>query len=446
MADDTAAADNIVRLQQANDEATATQDAVALIFATVHAGNLRYVATWGKWLAWDGTRWAPDDTLHTYDRIRTLCRVTAREAGAKLGSAQQVSAIEKLAKSDRRLAATADQWDAANYLLNTPAGVADLHTGELRPHRAEDYLTKTTAAGPDPACPMPLWTAFLSRVTGGDAALVAFLRRALGYALTGDTREHGLFFCYGTGANGKSVLTSTMAGILGDYHTTAPIETFLASTQERHPTDLAGLRGARLVTAVETEEGRRWAESKLKTLTGGDKMAARFMRQDFFEFLPQFKLWIAGNHKPRLRSVDEAIKRRFHLVPFTVTIPPQERDQHLGEKLKAEWPGILHWLIGGCRAWQQQGLAAPPAVTDATENYLQAEDTLGAWVEECCTRDRDAWEPTSALFESWKSWTEQSGERVGTRRQFAQALETHGFPPCRKNTARGVAGLLLAKR
>jgi putative DNA primase/helicase len=439
------AEDNVVKLQQSDDDA-ANQDRIALIFATVHAGNLRYVAKWGQWLAWDGVRWAPDDTLDVYDRVRALCRETMQETGAKLGNAPTVAGVEKLARSDRRLAATMGQWDTDNYLLNTLAGVVDLRTGETRPHRPEDYLTRATAAGPDAACPTPLWTAFLARVTGNDPALVAFLRRALGYALTGDTREHALFFCYGTGANGKSVLTSTVAGIFGDYHTTAPVETFLASTQERHPTDLAGLRGARLVTAVETEEGRRWAESKLKTLTGGDKMAARFMRQDFFEFLPQFKLWIAGNHKPRLRSVDEAIRRRFHLLPFTVTIPPQERDQELGEKLKAEWPGILHWLIGGCRAWQQQGLDAPLAVRDATKNYLEAEDTLGAWREECTTRDPNGWESTSALFGSWKDWAEAGSERVGTRRWFALALETHGFAPHRTEAARGFAGLRLGKK
>ena len=162
------------------------------------------------------------------------------------------------------------------------------------------------------------------------------MQRVFGYALSGDTSAHALFFLFGTGANGKSVTIDTVAGILNDYHRTAAIETFTASSVERHPTDLAGLRGARLVTAVETEEGRRWAESRIKTLTGGDKIAARFMRQDYFEFSPQFKLVIAGNHKPGLRSVDEAIRRRFHLIPFTVTIPPASRDPQLREKLKAE--------------------------------------------------------------------------------------------------------------
>jgi putative DNA primase/helicase len=223
--------------------------------------------------------------------------------------------------------------------------VVDLRAGKARPHRAEDYITKITAVGPLGDC--PLFLAFLDRITGRDNELVAYLQRVLGYGLTGLTREHALFFGYGTGARGKSVLLSTVAGILGDYHKTAPIETFTATNGDRHPTDLAGLRGARLVTATETEEGRRRAESRIKQLTGGDTVSARFMRQDFFEYRPTFKLFIAGNHKPSLRSVDEAIRRRFHLIPFAVTIPPEERDGELAEKLRAEWPGILAWMIAG---------------------------------------------------------------------------------------------------
>ena len=199
-----------------------------------------------------------------------------------------------------------------------------------------------------------------------------------GYCITGSTREHGLFFFYGTGANGKSVLLNTVSGILGDYHRTAPIETFTASSVDRHPTELAGLQGRRLVTAIETEEGRRWAESRIKALTGGDKISARFMRADFFEYTPAFKLVIAGNHKPGLRSVDEAIRRRFHLIPFTVTIPEEKRDPDLFEKLSKEWPGILDWMINGAMHWQESGLRPPEAVTAATKAYLEAEDALSA--------------------------------------------------------------------
>jgi putative DNA primase/helicase len=195
-----------------------------------------------------------------------------------------------------------------------------------------------------------------------------------------------MFFLYGTGANGKSTFLNAITSAMGDYHRTAPIETFTSSPTDRHPTDLAGLRGARLVTAIETEQGRRWAESRIRTLTGGDPISARFMRQDFFEYMPQFKLVFAGNHKPGLRSVDEAIRRRFNLIPFTVTIPPRERDKKLGDKLQCELPGILAWILEGTAAWRRFGLCPPRVVTEATAAYLEAEDALAAWIEDCCER------------------------------------------------------------
>jgi putative DNA primase/helicase len=267
-----------------------------------------------------------------------------------------------------------------------------------------------------------LWLKFLARVTDGDRALQDYIQRLLGYALTGLTIEHALFFLYGTGANGKSVLMSTVAGILGSYHQTAPIETFTASTTDRHPTELAGLRAARLVTAVETEEGRRWAESKIKMLTGGDKISARFMRQDFFEFTPQFKLVIAGNHKPGLRSVDEAIRRRFNLLPFTVTIPSDQRDLTLAEKLRDEWPGILQWMIDGCIEWQEHKLAPPESVSTATAAYLESEDAIAAWIDDCADRDPNAWESSNSLFASWMTRANKTGEYVGSQKRFVQAL------------------------
>jgi putative DNA primase/helicase len=403
-----------------------SDDALALRFADRHEGAVRFVAAWGQWFRYDGKVWRPDETLHAFDLARRICREASAQCNGKKGekaalaSAKTVSAIERLAKSDRRIAATIDQWDADPWLLNTPDGVIDLRTGKMRAHRAADYMTKVTAIGPAGEC--PIFLKFLDRITGEDTDLIAYLRRVLGYALTGITRDHALFFGYGTGANGKSVLLSTVAGILGDYHKTAPIETFTASNVDRHPTDLAMLRGARLVTATETEEGRQWAESRIKSLTGGDRVSARFMRQDFFEYVPQFKLFIAGNHRPGLRSVDEAIRRRFHLVPFAVTIPAEERDGELTEKLKAEWPGILAWIVAGCLKWQAEGLAVPGAVTAATAEYLNSEDAIAAWIEERCERDVIAWSGVSALFASWASWATKAGENPGSQKKFSRKL------------------------
>lgn len=409
------------------------EDAIALRFAERHANDLRYVAAWGRWLEWDGGCWRFDNTLRAFDLARRICR----EAGEP--DAKTVAAVERLAKADRRMAATIDQWDADPWHLNTPNGIVDLHTGGMRSSYPEDYCTKITDVAPGGEC--PAWESFLQRVTGENDELIAFLQRMCGYALTGVTREHALFFLYGTGANGKSVFIGTVASILGDYHATAPIETFTASQSERHPTDLAGLRGARAVTSVETEEGRRWAEAKLKALTGGDKISARFMRQDFFEFWPQFKLVIAGNHKPGLRSVDEAIRRRLNLVPFAVTIPAQERDLLLAEKLRAEGPGILQWMIDGCLAWQANGLQPPEAVKAATASYLEAEDSTAAWIDESCDRDPNAWIARGELFQSWSAWATKAGEFVGTQKKLIHALEDRGYSPSRKNNVRGFFGL-----
>jgi putative DNA primase/helicase len=423
-----------------------TDEALALRFAEQHAGTLRYVAAWSKWMLWNKRHWSVDTTLHAFDLVRKTCRQASVECNkpkvaSLIASAKTVSAVERLAKADRRLAATSDQWDADPWLLKTPTGTIDLRTGEQRAHNSSDYITHSTSVAPGGAC--PIWRRFLDRVTDGDVALQEFLQRVAGYGLTGSTREHALFFLYGTGANGKSVFLNTVAGVIGTYHRTAPIETFTVSNTDRHPTDLAGLRGARLVTAIETEEGRRWAESRIKSLTGGDKIAARFMRADFFEYVPQFKLAIAGNHKPGLRSVDEAIRRRFNLIPFTITIPPDERDDTLTDKLQEEWPGILAWMIDGCVDWQERGLSPPAVVTDATTAYLESEDAIAAWIEEQCNRDPNAWEPTSKLFAQWKSWAELAGEYVGTTRRFSQSLEARGFVPVRRTKARGFTGLRI---
>jgi putative DNA primase/helicase len=264
---------------------------------------------------------------------------------------------------------------------------------------------------------------FLDKITGGDNELIRFLQRMAGYTLTGMTTEHALFFLYGTGANGKSTFINAVTGCAGDYHRVAPIETFTASKEERHPTDLAGLRGARLVTSVETEEGRRWAESKIKALTGGDKISARFMKQDFFDFTPTFKLVIAGNHRPGLRSVDEAIRRRFHLVPFGVTVPLDERDKDLPDKLKAEAPGILWWMIQGCLEWQRTGLAPPESVRAATDAYLDSEDVLAAWIDDVGKLDPDGWHTTGELYRSYEAWAKRNGEWVGSIKKFSQRLE-----------------------
>src|SRR5262249_28324913 len=260
-----------------------------------------------------------------------------------LASAKTRAAVVSMAREDRRIAATIDQWDTDLWLLNTPGGVVDLRTGTLRAHRPEDYMTRITAVAPGGDCPMFL--SFLDTITTGDKELQAYLQRAFGYALTGSVKEHAMFFGYGIGSNGKSTLMNTVAHVVGDYYSAASMDTFIVTVGDRHPADLAALRGARLVVASETEEGRRWAEARIRQLTGDDPISARFMRQDYFTYHPQFKLFFMGNHKPGLRTVNVAIRRRFNLIPFGVVIPEKQRDKDLPDKLRKEWPGILAWMI-----------------------------------------------------------------------------------------------------
>ena len=423
-----------------------TEDGLAGAFTRRYGEDWRYCAQWGKWLVWVGVRWNPDQVLFVAHLARGICRAASLRADsprlkAKLASASTIGSVERIARSDPKHASRPEEWDADVLALNTPGGVVDLRTGLVREHCRADRMTKIATATPQGDC--PVWRNFLGEVAGHDADLVSYLQIAVGYWLTGVTTEHALFFLYGTGANGKSVFVNVIATILGDYAANAPMETFMESRGDRHPTDLAGLRGARFVSSIETEQGRRWNESKVKTITGGDKVSARFMRQDFFEYAPQFKLVIAGNHKPSIRNVDEAMKRRLHLIPFTVTIPPEKRDGKLTEKLLKERDGILAWAVEGCLRWQRQGLKAPASVVSATEEYFEAEDALGQWIEERCEQHAEARTTTADLFTDWREWAERAGEYVGSIKRFVEILLSRGFERTRMHGGvRAIKGLL----
>lgn len=374
---------------------------------------------------------------------RAHCRTTAaslagNDAG-KLTSARTVMAAQLLARSDRRHARRPDDFDADPWALNTPSGVVDLRTGTLRAHQRNDFHTKVAGAAPGGDCPR--WLAFLGQVTQGDDELIAYLQRWAGYSLTGITREHAFLFTWGPGGNGKSVLLGTMAAVLGGYATTAMTDVFTVSRNDQHPTHLASLRGARMVLVTETEEGRAWAESRIKSLTGGDAITARFMRGDPFEFCPQFKLWIAGNHRPVLRNPDPAMRRRLHLMPLTY-VPPKP-DTGLPEALKAELPGILAWAIEGCRLWQRDGLAPPEIVQTAVADYFGEQDSLAAWLAERCEKVPEGTVSTRMLFLDWKTYAKARGEDPGTEKRFSEGLERHC---AKKKTNRGMVFLGIRLR
>ncbi len=426
-----------------------SEERLALAFVERHHSRLRYVALWSRWFSYQGTVWKQDGTLEIFDLVRSLCRSVAagcpeRKIATLIASAKTVSAVERLARSDRRVAATIEQWDADPWLLNTPDGVVDLKTGIMRPTKPEDYMTKCTSVAPGGE--WEAWHEFLAKVTDGNDEQQAYLRRLVGYALTGDMSDHVLAFAHGTGANGKSVFINTIAGIMGDYHRSTSASLFMESHHEQHPTELASLRGARLVTATEVEEGRRWKEGLIKLVTGGDIISARFMRQDNFEFKSTAKLVFVGNHQPALRNVDEAMRRRLHLIPFNITIPPSERDPDLSRKLQNEWPGILDWAIKGCLDWQAKGLVPPAAVKDATSHYFENQDAFGSWLDDRCERNAQAWTSSTDLFNSWRGWATDAGEFVGNTRRFMQGLENRGFMSVRRMYGRGFAGIRLKEK
>jgi putative DNA primase/helicase len=440
-----------VPLPPANDNfrlALVTEDAAAERFAELYEGKLHYCHSTGAWFEWDGTVWKKNDTKLAFHWARMLARELAAGQSPKDQKAIQktsfASGVERFSQADPRFATTIAAWDKGSFKLGTPKGTVDLSTGFLAPANPADRITKLTAASPSSTAECPRWRQFLDECTGGDTALIRFLQQWCGYCLTADTREHALIFVFGSGGNGKSVFLNTVSGILGDYAVTAAMDTFTASKSDKHPTDLAMLRGARLVTASETEEGKPWAEARIKQMTGGDPISARFMRQDFFTFRPQFKLTIIGNHKPVLQNVDDAIRRRFNIIPFERK--PLQPDRQLETKLKAEWPGILRWMIEGCRDWQANGLVRPESIVKATEAYFTDQDLLGQWLEEKCDVDQsDAkrWYPAGELFISWKDYAAEAGEPVTNVKAFGEALVRRGFLRERRNSGRGYLGLRL---
>jgi putative DNA primase/helicase len=433
------------------DDAAAhlTEDALALRFSAMHRDELRYIHTKGQWQAWDGARWYGEQTLLAFDLVRDSCREVARIYGngkplSSVLNAKTVAAVERMARADRCHATSIDQWDANDWLWNMAGETIDLHSGVGHVPDPDDYITKLAAcAAAPPGTPHPLWTGFLERIMP-DPELRSFSQRFAGYSLTGDTSEHKFCFGYGTGANGKSTYINTIAGIMNDYATVSGVGTFIASNTERHPTDVAKLHGYRLVVAQETEKGRRWDETKIKSMTGGDPMTARFMRCDFFDFVPRFKLFIVGNHKPRLDNVDEAMRRRLLLVPFLVQIPVEERDQELPAKLRAEWPAILRWMLDGCAEWQRNGLAPPPIVTTATDEYFDDQDMFKQWLEDCTKEGTQfAFTATGQLFASWKQWCDKRSLQAGSAQTLSDALSDRGFTRKKTNGVRGFKALEL---
>ena len=428
----------------------------------MHGEDLRYCFQTNRWAIWDGRRWAEDMLGEIERRAKTTVRSMYRQAAdypaddktkreqlvrhaLKSEGHRQITAMVALARSEQGVPVTTDQLDRNPWLLSVQNGTLDLRTGQLRAHRREDMITKLAPIKYDPSASCPTWQAFLERIMAANEGLTGFLQRAIGYSLTGSTRERVTFFLYGTGANGKSTLLETLGSLLGDYAETTRSETLLIKTYDGGiPNDIAALKGARFVSTSETEEGKRLAEALVKAITGGDSLSARFMRGEFFKFKPSFKLWLASNHKPTIRGTDDAIWDRIRLVPFTVRIPEDEQDKDLPAKLREELPGILAWAVRGCLEWQHSGLGTPDEVRAATAAYRSEMDVLASFIDDCCVIADGARETATKLWETFTKWCQDTGERAGSQKAFGLRLEEKGFRPGRTKSGRFWIGIGLA--
>lgn len=408
--------------------AEVSEDAIALQFVRENLGRMKFDHDHGRWFEWDGVRWKPDRTDRGLHYARQIGRRMGEGKG-KICKASVASGAERFCRADPDMATTSDGWDQDLWKIGTPKGVVNLRTGELLPPDPVMGITKLMAVSPK-AGPAARWVNFLNEATGSDKDVIRFLQQWCGYCLTGDTREHSLLFVYGGGGNGKSVFINTLTKMLGDYAVTAAMDTFTASRGEKHSTDVAMLRGARCVTASETEEGKAWAEARIKQMTGADPVTARFMRRDNFTYIPQFKLTIVGNHQPVMHNVDEAMRRRFRIVPFERK--PEKPDRQLEDKLREEWPEILQWMIEGCLDWQGNGLSHPAAIKRASEAYFDAQDVPGQWFSECCDLGNNYFEPVAHLYENWSAFAKASGEEIGSLKRFSGMLQKRNLRPDRQ--------------
>ena len=429
-------------------------------FIARHGADVRYCYAWSRWMVWTGTRWDRDEAGRAHrlaketvrgiyqeaagaedeDRRKALAKHAARsEAEAK------IRAMLELAKSE--VPASPDEFDSAPWLLNAPNGTVDLRAGGLREHRREDLLTKMAGADYNPTAAAPTWAATLEHALPSQE-LRRFFKKLAGYAFSGDVSEHILAVLYGTGANGKSTILNALLAAAGDYGMQAAPD-LLVAKKGAHPTEVADLFGMRLVASIEVEDGRRLAESLVKQLTGGDKVRARRMRQDFWQFDPTHKVFMAVNHKPEVRGTDTAIWRRLRLIPFEQTIPPAEQDKKLPQKLEAELPGILRWALEGCLEWQREGLQAPEEVRKATGAYRSEMDVIGAFLQDECEIGREFREPFTTLYKRYEEWCEDGGERAETRRKFNARLKERGRFEARRSGPGGSNewhGLRLLKK
>ncbi|MBI1741547.1 hypothetical protein HYR54_00585 [Candidatus Acetothermia bacterium] len=420
--------------------------------------RLRFDHRQKRWLLWNNVRWMPDCDGEV-DRValeaaRTRLRTSAgipnedsHKASAKWAlrseSAYSRRAALEWAGSLKPIADSGESWDADSWLLGIENGVLDLHTGRLREGRREDKITMGAGVvfGHDATCPR--WLQFLDEIFPSDRNLIDYIQRAIGYSLTGDTSEQCLFLCYGTGANGKTVFMTALRSALGDYAANTPFQTFEDIRSQTSTNDVAALYGKRLVTSAETKERTGLNEARVKAMTGGDPVTARFLFREFFSYVPTYKIWLAVNHKPMVTDESYGFWRRIRLIPFQAQFPPEKADKRLIETLKQEAPGILTWAVQGCLTWQRQGLEPPKIVTQATSEYQAESDLFGQFLEECCIQKQGLWCYAKALYGTYKHWCEQNNVDPISSTAFGRRLSERGFQKQRKERGNLYLGLAL---
>jgi len=408
-----------------------------------HGDKIRYCFAWKKWLVWDGKTWSIDNNgqilrlakatvKQIYTEATTIADTYQRQSIAKWAIASEsehrLNAMVSLAESEPGVPISPNELDTNPYLLNCQNETIDLKTGELKPHDPKDFITKIIPVEYRPKAMCPRWLEFLETIFNWNYDIIQYLKKAVGYSLTGDTSEQCLFLLHGTGANGKTVFLKTISHLLSGYAQTADFETFLIKKNDGGiRNDIARMQGKRFISAIEAESGKRLSENLIKSLTGGDTISARFLFAEFFEFQPKFKLWLAANHKPNIRGTDHAIWRRIRLIPFNVKIPEDKQDKHLEKKLKEELPGILAWAVQGCLEWQKNGLQAPDEIKKAINGYREEMDAIGAFTCGCCVLIPEARVQAGKLYEAYKKWCDENGEFTLKQRDFGVCLSERGF-------------------
>lgn len=423
-----------------------------------HGRNLRWHTKWKCWFTWDGKRWVEDSELLAHslakktlgkllDKTSDAFKAGDNNSGNRLlkfakasNSRNGVNSALDLARSEDGIPVTPEMLDTHGWLLNVENGTLDLNTVDIRPHRRSDLITNLAPVAYDRSARADTWRSFLTEILPNRDVML-FVQRCVGMSLVGETLDHAFLFCYGTGANGKSTFLNTIYDLMGDYAYQAPDGMLLERSKDGTKYELADLFGKRFVSTIEAGAGRRLDEPLIKALTGADRLTAQRKYKDPFSFHPTYTLWLAANHKPRIKGQDEGIWRRIYLIPFETKVSPEQQDKHLPQKLRGEMPGILNWALDGLTAWQEMGLAPPEAVRIATKDYQNDEDTLAGFIDQCCTLHPHASVESSILYEKYVGWIESQNGKPWGMKTFLAAIEERGFKRARPNRRRGFEGI-----